>query len=171
VSPCGIVTSHLALRPFSLLWHHFFHQNSAGALYPIASPWLALIIYPEALLAMDNKSSQALIPDSLRSPGMPDSPYGQPKAGSDTRYVPLAHQAGGGIYNRVSNMEATYPSPNFQSPALSSLASPGPFKSMEQVKSFHAMKQNDAVRTPKTPLSASPAHSLLRRSSNTESAS
>lgn len=89
---------------------------------------------------MDNTSSQGLLADDFRSP------YGQSKKRSDIRYVPVSHQPRDGIYNRVPGTETGYPSPAFSSPGLSTLASPGPSKSLEEVKSFSDMKQTDAVR-------------------------
>ena len=73
-------------------------------------------------------------------------PYAQPKGFSDVHYLPVTNQAQDGSYNNGLNMEAGYPSPNFSSPGLSSQASPGPFKSLEEVRNFHEMKQEDAVR-------------------------
>ncbi|ERF71360.1 hypothetical protein EPUS_03515 [Endocarpon pusillum Z07020] len=76
---------------------------------------------------------------------MPTSPYAQPKGFPDVHYLPVTHQAQDGSHNSGLSMEAGYPSPNFSSPGFSSQASPGPFKSLEEVRSFHEMKQEDAI--------------------------
>lgn len=77
---------------------------------------------------------------------MPTSPHAQLKGFPDVHYLPVTQQkAQDGSYNNGLSMEAGYPSPNFSSPGFSSQASPGPFKSLEEVKSFHEMKQEDAV--------------------------
>lgn len=118
-------------------------------------------------LSMDNNSSQGLLADSFRSPEIPTSPYDQRKEHSDIRYLPISHQSQDGMYDRVPGTEAGHPSP-----ALSSLASPGPFKSLEQVRSFHEMKESDVVWSPLPfpyPFSPPPLSYLLllpTRSSN-----
>jgi hypothetical protein len=94
---------------------------------------------------MDNPSSRGLLAESLKSPGLPTSSYDRSKEISDVRYVPMSHRTPDGVYNRVPANEAGHPSPAFSSPGLSSLASPGPFKNLEEVKSFSEMKQSDAV--------------------------
>lgn len=88
---------------------------------------------------MDNKSSQGLL---AGTPDMPSSPFGPSK---DVSYVPISYQAKDGTYSGVPGTEKGHPSPAFSSPGLSSMASPGPFQSLEQVRNFHEMKESDAV--------------------------
>lgn len=77
-------------------------------------------------------------------------PFGQGKETSSISYQPINHPspvADGQQYHQVPMADTSYASPALSSPGMSSLNSPGGFKSLEQVKSYNDMKTSDDVRS------------------------
>lgn len=96
---------------------------------------------------MDENSSQGLLGDSLRTPGTRHASHEQHVEQPEVRAVRVSHQRKDGLYNSLSGTEAAYPSSAPLSPDLSTDVSPGPFKSLDEVKSFNHMKSTDTVRS------------------------